>query len=108
MALNMVISYFIGYKFKDFLISSISAAIYYQFIVFISLALPFIIKFLDRKIRLFILDIKIKKLRKEMSENQESNLDKNTKKMYNNLISSDIKTSEAIKSMHDELEALRK
>ncbi|MDU6432230.1 MAG: hypothetical protein E6556_04590 [Pantoea sp.] len=43
-----------------------------------------------------------------MSENQESNLDKNTKKMYNNLISSDIKTSEAIKSMHDELEALRK
>lgn len=107
MALNMIISYLLGYAFKDKIISAISAPIYYQLIVFISLTLPFLIKSTDKKVRLFILDKKIQKLKREMDDSKRESLDENTQKMYSTLVGSEVKTSEAIKSMHDELESLR-
>lgn len=105
---NMIVSYLIGFKYKDGLITSLSPAIYYQLIVFISLLLPYLIKYLDRKVRLHLLSRGIKKLKNNLDLNAKDSLDENTRKMFDSLVDNDFHTATTIKNMHDELEDLKK
>ncbi|EMI7182096.1 hypothetical protein FML64_14845 [Klebsiella quasipneumoniae] len=98
---NMVISFFIGYKYKDFLSSFLSPAIYYQAVVFISLTVPLVISFLYgvvcRKIVMWRLD-KFKKKQIDVSR-----LDSVTKEMYQEIVEQDLPTKAQIKEMHEAL-----
>lgn len=104
MFVNMIVTYLIGFKYKTPLIELVSSAVYYQFVVFLSLLLPHAIRYVDRRCRLYLLQRGIDKLKKDMDETKISRLDKNTVKMYEKLIDSEVKVSESIKKMHDELE----
>ncbi|EQA6234145.1 hypothetical protein ACX5DZ_000813 [Enterobacter hormaechei] len=108
MFINMVISFLLGYKFKDSLITLMSPAIYYQAIVFISLLLPHAIKHFDRKIRLSKLSKNIEKLKSDVNIDKQNNFDENTRAMYEKVVNTDISTTETIKNLHDELESLTK
>lgn len=98
---NMVISFFIGYKYKDFLSGFLSPAIYYQAVVFISLTVPLVISFLYgvvcRKIVMWRLD-KFKKKQIDVSR-----LDSATKEMYQEIVEQDLPTKAQIKEMHEAL-----
>lgn len=107
MAINMIISYLLGFKYKEPLIETISSAIYYQLIVFISLLLPHLVRFIDRKFRFHMLERGIQKLKRDIDENKINKLDKETIKMYEKLVNSEVKASENIKNMHNELESLK-
>lgn len=108
MFVNMVIAFFVGYKYKDILLKNLSPEIYYQAIVFISLTLPYIIKHFDRKIRLSTLNKKIERLKQEVDPEKQKNLDKNTRAMFEKVVNTDVSTTEMIKDLHDELESLTK
>ncbi|WP_370965274.1 hypothetical protein [Enterobacter wuhouensis] len=108
MLINMVITVLIGYNYKEALVKYLSPAVYYQAVVFISLTLPYIIKYTDRKIRLYQLSRGIKKLKSQVDEEKQKNLDKTTRAMFEKIVNTDVTTSETIKGLHDELEALTK
>jgi len=108
MLANIIITYLMGYKFKDFMLSTLSAPVYYQLLVFISLCLPLLIKFGDRKIRVHLLDSNIKKLRDSQSTESTEGLDEDTLKKLEVLTNTNFKKAEMIKEMHDALEELKK
>lgn len=108
MLINMIITFLIGYKYKEPLISALSPAIYYQAVVFISLLLPHLIKYADRKIRLHQLSRGIRKLKSQIDDEKQKNLDQTTRAMFEKIVNTDVTTNETIKGLHDELEALTK
>jgi len=108
MFINMVVSFLIGHLYKDFLISFLSPTIYYQFIVFLSLLIPYIIKYTNRKIRIYNLSNGIKKIKQEVDPEKQKKLDESTKAMYERLVNTDVTANERIRDLHEELEALTK
>lgn len=108
MFVNMVITFFLGHLFKDWLIRTITPAIYYQAIVFISLSLPYLIKHFDRKHRLRKLEKRIKKLKSSVTAEAQETLDKKTKAMFDKVVNTNVTTQEEIKDIHDEMESLTK
>lgn len=108
MFVNMVIAFFLGHLLKDWLIKTISPAIYYQAIVFISLLLPYIIRHLDRKYRLKKLEKRIKKLKSTVTAEDQETLDKKTKAMFDKVVNTNVTTHEEIKDIYDEMESLTK
>ncbi|NIG15859.1 hypothetical protein [Pantoea sp. Cy-640] len=108
MLVNIITSFLIGYKYKDNLIAILSPALYYQVVVFLSLLLPHVIKYLDKEFRFFWLNRKIEKLKREIDESKQHQLDEKTREMFNNVINNNARTSQVIKDIHDELESMTK
>lgn len=108
MIANIIITYLMGFRYKDMLINNLSSPVYYQLLVFISLCLPLIIKLCDRKARLYLLDYKIKRLKDHVNPEMRESLDEETLAKLETLTKGDLKTTEMIKEMHEALEELKK
>lgn len=108
MIINIIITYLVGFKYKDSLLSMLSPPVYYQSLVFISLCLPLLVKFCDRKIRIAILHYKIDQLRGKDNPEMRKSLDEDTINKLDSLTRGDLKTTEMIQEMHDALEELKK
>lgn len=98
---NIVISYFIGVKYKVALESLLSSAIYYQVVVFISLTMPLII---SAAYGFFIKVLVIWKLsRFKKKKIDVTRLDDETKEMYRAIVEQDIPTKAQVKDMYQAL-----
>ncbi|MNE51244.1 hypothetical protein D3C80_1458640 [compost metagenome] len=97
----MVISYFIGYKYKDYLNVLLSPAIYYQAVVFISLTMPLIVSGAYRFISKHWVMWRLNNFKKKKID--VSKLDDSTKEMYLEIVNQDIPTKNQIKEMHEAL-----
>ncbi|ENB9201284.1 hypothetical protein N1S82_000322 [Serratia marcescens] len=97
----MVVSYFIGYKYKGYLNDLLSPAIYYQAVVFISLTMPLIISGVYKLLSKRWVMWKLNNFKKKNID--VSKLDDSTKEMYLEIVSQDIPTKNQIKEMHEAL-----
>ncbi len=97
---NIIISYIVGYRYKDFLTTYLSPAIYYQSVVFISLTLPIIISWLYNAITKKIIIWRLKKFQKKAININREILDENTKSMLEEITSQDIPTNQEIKDLY--------
>lgn len=98
---NMVVSYFIGYKYKEYLNAFLSPAIYYQAVVFISLTMPLIISGFYKLFSKHWVMWRLNNFKKK--EIDVSKLDEPTKEMYLEIVNQDIPTKNQIKEMHEAL-----
>lgn len=98
---NMIISFFVGYKYKDFLNDLLSPAIYYQAVVFISLTVPLAISYLYGTASRKLIMWKLSKFKKKQID--VSKLDNATKVMYEEIIEQDLPTTAQIREMHEAL-----
>jgi len=98
---NMIISFFIGYKYKEILNSFLSPAIYYQAVVFISLTVPLVISYLYGVISRKLVMWRLSNFKKKQID--VSRLDSATKEMYQEIVEQDLPTKAQIKEMHEAL-----
>lgn len=98
---NMIISFFIGYKYKDFLNNFLSPAIYYQAVVFISLTVPLVISYLYGVVCRKLVMWRLSNFKKKQID--VSRLDSATKEMYQEIVEQDLPTKAQIKEMHEAL-----
>lgn len=98
---NIIISYFIGVKYKATLELLLSPAIYYQAVVFISLTMPLIISTVYSSIMKFIVMWKASRFKHKKID--ITKLDDETKEMYRAIIEQDIPTKAQVKDMYQAL-----
>ncbi|PWI80731.1 hypothetical protein DEO48_07370 [Enterobacter sp. CGMCC 5087] len=104
--INMIITFFIGYKYKDFLIVSLSPTIYYQGIVFISLSLPLLITWMHECCSKHILLRKLRKFKQKAPAIDQSSLDEESRKKLEKLTKQDLPTSHEIHELHEQMEKM--
>lgn len=98
---NIIISYFIGVKYKIVLESLLSSAIYYQVVVFVSLTMPLIISALYGLFVKYIVIWKVSRFKKKKID--VTRLDDETKEMYRAIVEQDIPTRAQVKEMYQAL-----
>lgn len=101
---NMVVTYFIGYRYKDYLNNLLSPAIYYQAVVFTSLTLPLLISWVYGHCNRKVIIWRVGKFKKKADSIDVSSLDESTKEMYEKIIKQDIPTNHEIKDLYNQVE----
>lgn len=98
---NMIISFFIGYKYKDFLSEFLSPTIYYQAVVFASLTVPLLVSYVCGVVSRWMVMWRLSNFKKKAID--VSKLDTATKEMYQEIVEQDLPTKAQIKEMHEAL-----
>jgi len=101
---NIILSFFLGVKYKTDLIKILTETIYYQLIVFISLLMPTLINSAYGRYRLWSFHRRKNKLRSI----DAATLSSSTRKQLEELVNTDIKSESEIKDLYDELQDLKK
>ncbi len=104
--LNMIITFFIGFKYKDELIASLSPTIYYQGIVFISLSLPLLITWLHDCCSKYLLLRRLEKFKQKAPAIDQNSLDEESRKKLDKLTKQDLPTSHEIHELHEQMEKM--
>lgn len=94
---NIIISFFIGVKYKAILEAFLSTSIYYQVVIFISLTMPLIISGVYGWVAKLIVMWKFSRFKKKTID--VSKLDEETKKMYQTMVTQDMPTKAQVKDM---------
>jgi hypothetical protein len=105
---NLIITFFIGFKYKEELVLFLSPTIYYQGIVFISLSLPLLITWIHEIFHKKILFWKLKKFKKKATSIDQNSLDEVSKKMFDKLTKQDQPTNHEIKELYEQMETMFK
>ncbi|WP_139539383.1 hypothetical protein [Klebsiella spallanzanii] len=104
--LNMVITFFIGYKYKDYLVSTLSPTIYYQGIVFISLSLPLLVTWLHDCFLRYRFLKRLEKLKQKAPAIDQNTLDEESRDKLEKLTKQDLPTTHEIKELHEQMERM--
>lgn len=105
---NLIITFFIGFKYKDALVAFLSPAIYYQGVVFISLSLPLLITWIHEICNKAILSWKLKNFRKKAPTIDQESLDEESKEMFDKLTKQDQPTNYEIRELYEQMETMYK
>ncbi|HBR3253316.1 TPA: hypothetical protein ACTW9M_000791 [Klebsiella michiganensis] len=98
---NIIVSFFIGVRYKSTLENLLTSPIYYQVVIFISLTLPLIISAIYRWVSRSIVMWRFYRFKKKSID--VSKLDEETKNMYQAMVNQDIPTSAQVKDMFNAL-----
>ncbi|MEQ6971216.1 hypothetical protein [Pectobacterium polaris] len=105
---NLIITFFIGFKYKDVLVAFLSPTIYYQGIVFISLSLPLLITWIHEIFNKANFSRKLKKFKKKAPNIDKESLDEVSKEMFDKLTKQDQPTSYEIRELYEQMETMYK
>ncbi|EAO2687663.1 hypothetical protein [Salmonella enterica] len=101
--LNIIISFLLGYKYKNQLISLLSEPIYYQIIIFISLTAPVLIKKIDATHSNWRFNKSIKTLQESANKIDRNKLDDSEKEMLDEMTNRDVATGAKIRELYAEM-----
>ncbi|HAU5563302.1 TPA: hypothetical protein JD264_05765 [Serratia fonticola] len=100
---NIIVSFLLGYKYKTILIQSLSEAIYYQLIIFISLTMPVIIKKIDSAQHDWRFRRNFLEFQKQAHQIDKDKLGEDERKMLDEMTNKDIHTEAKIRDLYGEL-----
>lgn len=103
---NIIISFFLGFKYKNQLISMLTEAIYYQFIIFISLLMPEVLRRIYSKAVEIAVSRKVKKLQKDAPKIDKNKLDPATAEKLDKIINTDFSAKSRIHDVYDDIDEI--